>query len=75
MITTPSGETITLELPTMLLDGFETFHIDVSIRSNIGELCNIELMPIPVEHALKEWERSLLGSFSHGLKEHLQKII
>jgi hypothetical protein len=72
LFTSPSGEVLTLELPTMMFDGLDIFNIEVVINSSLRTLCSVELLALPVEYNLVNWERSLIGSFKSGLMETLQ---
>ena len=65
----PNGGFLTLELPKMILDGLDEFNIEVIIGTKFEQLCKVDLMPIPTDLSLKDWERLLIGSLRKGLEE------
>jgi hypothetical protein len=59
----PNGDFLTLDLPTMILAGLEDFNIEVALSTNLRDVCKIDLMSIPAAFHVKDWERMLIGSF------------
>lgn len=68
-----NGTFLTLEVPKMILDGLDEFNIEVSISTKFEQLCQVDLMPLPVGLPLKDWERLLIGSLRQGLEEIVSK--
>ena len=66
-------EFLTLELPEMMLDGLDEFNIEVIIGTKFEQLCKVDLMPLPTDLSLKDWERLLIGSLRQGLEEIVSK--
>ena len=64
-----NGTFLTLELPKMILDGLDEFNLEVAISTKFEQLCTIDLMPLPTDLPLKDWERLLIGSLKQGLEE------
>lgn len=59
---------MTLSFPSLELDGLNA-DACITIRSNIRELCKIDLMPLQGIFTLADWERMLIGSLKAGLQE------
>lgn len=62
---------LTLKLPNLELDGLDSQKLELSIHTNIQDLLNIDLMPIPGCFALGKWEQILLESLKAGIEESL----
>lgn len=62
---------LTLKLPSLELDGLDSDHLEISIKTNLQELISIDLMPLPGSFSLDQWERILLESLRSGIEEKL----